>query len=414
MADIRTTNAGVLARRLRAHGVRTIFGIPSGQILPAVEAAEQQGIRFILVSHEMSAAFMADVVGRLTGVPGVALATLGPGATNLATGVGNAMLDRSPALILTGQVATSQVGRRIQMHVPHQPLFAPLTKASLTLETGRVEAMVEKAFALATAEPPGPVHLDLPEDVLVAPADERVRASKGASRGAGRPVGLRDAIRALRRARRPVAVLGLSAARSTAGRSIRRFLERWNIPYVTTMMGKGVVPDPHPLSIGVVGRARHRWVGGFLTQADLILGLGYDSVEIGYEDWMPDVPLVHVDGESADVDPKVRIAATVRGDLGQAVAALTAAPLVATDWNPAEIRSFRHRLAAGLRPPAAGFQPYYYAARNNGYTVRRAAPFVRKALALAPGIPQGLGPPPTERGGPPPLVGLSPGLCGPD
>lgn len=358
MADNQTTNADLLARRLKAHGVRYVFGIPSGQILPVVEAAERCGIRFVLVSHEMSAAFMADVVGRLTGVPGVALATLGPGATNLATGVGNALLDRSPCLILTGQVATSQTGRRLQMHIDHHPLFAPLTKASLTLVNGWVGATLDRALALASAEPPGPVHLDLPEDVLVAPAAEREVRQRSAAPGTRRLVGLRDAIRALRRAKRPVAVLGLSAARAEVGQQIRRFLERWKIPYVTTMMGKGVVPDPHPLSIGVVGRARHRWVEAFVKSADLVLGLGYDPVEIGYEDWMPDLPLVHVDRERPDVDSRVRVAAVVRGDLGEAVEALTAAPLTRTEWELPVIRAFQERLAAGLRPRATSFQPY--------------------------------------------------------
>jgi acetolactate synthase-1/2/3 large subunit len=359
MTDIRHTNAGLLAERLKAHGVRYVFGIPSGQILPAVEALEGCGIRFVLVSHEMSAAFMADVVGRLTGTPGVALATLGPGATNLATGVGNGLLDRSPCLILTAQVPTSQHGRRVQMHIEHRQLFAPLTKDSLSLASGGVAETVDRAVALALAEPPGPVHLDLPEDILAGNALERPGRVELVRRSPSpRVTGLREAVRVLRGAHRPVAVLGLSAARSGQGRLIRRLLERFRIPFVTTMMGKGVIPDPHPLSIGVVGRARHRWVEGFVAEADLVLGLGYDPVEIGYEDWMPDVPLVHVDREAADADPRVRIAAQVRGDLGAAVAALLAAPLSRAGWDLAAIRAFQTRLAAGLRPRSAGFQPH--------------------------------------------------------
>jgi acetolactate synthase I/II/III large subunit len=359
MATHPTTNAELLAARLAARGVRYAFGIPSGQILPMVDGFERQGIRFVLVSHEMSAAFMADVMGRLTGVPGVALATLGPGATNLATGVGNALLDRSPSLILTGQVGAHQHGRRVQMHVDHQALFAPLVKRSLRLAPGRVAATLDRALALALAEPPGPVHLDLPEDVLAAPSTERPGRPTAARRPAPpRLTGMREAVRLLGGARRPVAVLGLSAARSGAGQGIRHVLERFGIPYVTTMMGKGVIPDPHSLSIGVVGRARHRWVEAFLQDADLILGLGYDPVEIGYEEWMPDVPLVHVDREAADADARVRIAAEVRGDLGEAMAALVAAPLGRTEWDPRMVRAFQTRLAAGLRPAADGFQPH--------------------------------------------------------
>src|SRR5512137_1466413 len=175
MTDIRRTTVGVLAKRLRAYGVRYAFGIPSGQVLPAIEAFEAHGIRFVLVSHEMTAAFMADVMGRLTGVPGVALATLGPGATNLATGVGNALLDRSPCLVITGQVPTAQFGRRVQMHVDHQQLFAPLTKGSFLVAPGRTIETIDRAVRLATAEPPGPVHLDLLDDFAVAVAREQPR-----------------------------------------------------------------------------------------------------------------------------------------------------------------------------------------------------------------------------------------------
>jgi len=357
--DIRRTNAGLLARRLRAMGVRYAFGIPSGQILAAIEAMESCGIRFVLVSHEMTAAFMADVVGRLTGVPGVALATLGPGATNLATGVGNALLDRSPCLILTGQVASTHFGRRVQMHVDHQQLFRPLTKGSFLLAPGRITETLDAAFALATAEPPGPVHLDLLDDFAVAPAREARRAfSRPTADGGPRLHGLPAALRAVRAAKRPVAALGLTAARSGLGRRIERFLVRHGIPFVTTMMGKGAVPDDHPLCIGVVGRARHRWVEAFLADADLVLGIGYDPVEIGYEEWMPKVPLVHVDPEAADTDGGVRVAAEVTGDLGAAVEALAGAGLGRAAWDPAAIRVFRERLAASLRPKSRRFQPW--------------------------------------------------------
>ena len=359
MTTIRGTSAGLLAERLKAHGVRYAFGIPSGQILPVVEAFEQHGVRFVLVSHEMTAGFMADVMGRLTGVPGVALATLGPGTTNLATGVGNALLDRSPCLILTGQVPTAQLGRRVQMHIDHSALFAPLTKASLCLAPSTIRDGVDRAVALALAEPPGPVHLDLPEDVIAAPITTRhgrallpvgVRRRKGGSLG--------RALSALRTSRRPVAALGLTAARLGVGRHIQRFLERHRIPFVTTMMGKGVVPDDHPLHIGVVGRARHRWVEAFLAGADLILGIGYDPVEIGYEDWMPKVPLIHIDGEPVDADPRVQVAADVQGDVRELLAGLTRGGIPRTDWDLAAIRTFRQRLHAGLRPVNGGFQPH--------------------------------------------------------
>ena len=359
MGNLRETSAGVLAERLWAHGVRYVFGIPSGQILPIVEAIERRGIRFVLVSHEMTAGFMADVMGRLTGVPGVALATLGPGATNLATGVGNAFLDRSPCLALTGQVPRDQFARRVQMRIDHGRLFAPLTKASLQLSPETMGDGIDRAVALATAEPPGPVHLDLPEDVITASAPGRAgRAALPAPRPR-RPGGrIQAAARALARARRPVAVLGLTAARLGAGGRIQRFLEARRIPFVTTMLGKGVVPEDHPLHIGVVGRARHRWVEAFLADADLVVGIGYDPVEIGYEEWMPPAPLVHLGGEPADVAPRVALAADVQGDIAGILSGLARAGGPRAEWDLQEIRAFRARLFAGLRPRADGFQPH--------------------------------------------------------
>src|SRR5579883_3032908 len=177
MADYRT-NADLIAERLHAAGVRHAFGIPSGQVLAIIDAMRRVGIEFVLVSHEGAAGFMADVTGRVSGVPGVAVATVGPGATNLTTGIGNAWLDRSPALAITGQVATAQLGRRVQMRLDHQALYRPLTKASFQLAPDSVAPMIDEALALAGAEPPGPVHLDLPEDVAVLPA--QVARSTGA------------------------------------------------------------------------------------------------------------------------------------------------------------------------------------------------------------------------------------------
>src|SRR5207249_2330131 len=151
-------------------------GIPSGNVLPLMDAMRTEGLPFVLTAHEGSAAFAADVSGRLTGAPGLCIATLGPGATNLATGVGCAYLDRSPLIAITCNVPTAQMGRRIQMAIDHHALFRPITKATLPLRRGRVASVLAEAIELALREPAGPVHLDLPEDVAMAPATEDVPA----------------------------------------------------------------------------------------------------------------------------------------------------------------------------------------------------------------------------------------------
>src|SRR5919106_5433150 len=207
-------NADLIVATLRANGIARGFGIPSGNVLPLMEAMRAGGVDFVLTAHEGSAGFAADVTGRMTGAPGLAIVTLGPGATNLATGVGSAWLDRSPMIAITCNLNTDQLGRRIQMWIDHHTLFKPITKATLRLERGRIAETVDAAIALAMSEPMGPVHLDLPEDVALAPATEAVPSLGG--RVAMTPAPEADVARAaelIAAAKRPIAVLGSSAIR---------------------------------------------------------------------------------------------------------------------------------------------------------------------------------------------------------
>src|SRR5215472_6422426 len=180
-------NADLIVATLKAAGVRHGFGIPSGNVLPLMDAMRRGRIDFVLTAHEGSAGFAADVTGRITGAPGLCIATLGPGATNLATGVGCAYLDRSPLIAITCNLVTEQLGRRIQMWIDHHALFAPITKASFRLEPGKIAATLAEAVRIAMTEPRGPVHLDLPEDVAVAPAGEKVPAIPSPARLAAAP-----------------------------------------------------------------------------------------------------------------------------------------------------------------------------------------------------------------------------------
>src|SRR5256714_10659603 len=142
-------NADLIIATLKAAGIARGFGIPSGNVLPLMEAMRQGGIEFVLTAHEGSAGFAADVMGRMTGTPGLCIATLGPGATNLATGVGCAFLDRSPMIAITCNLPTAQLGRRIQMAIDHHALFRPITKATLPLRRGRVASVLAEALEIA-------------------------------------------------------------------------------------------------------------------------------------------------------------------------------------------------------------------------------------------------------------------------
>src|SRR5262245_17900662 len=165
-------NADLIVALLRAAGIRRGFGVPSGNVLPLMEAMRAGGIDFVLTAHEGSVGFAADVTARMTGIPGLCIATLGPGATNLATGVGCAYLDRSPLIAITRTLTASQLGRPLQPWIDHETLFKPITKASFRLRSGHITATVMDALRIATSEPPGAVHLDLPEDVALADAQE--------------------------------------------------------------------------------------------------------------------------------------------------------------------------------------------------------------------------------------------------
>ena len=159
------TVEGYLAKKLRDHGVRRFFGIPGGPSVAYMEAFRKAGIDFILTSHEASAAVMADVTARLTGVTGVCHATFGPGATNLSTGVGGALLDRSPVLALTSEMPDAWLGRTAQMNIDHQALYKPITKATFRLSAGNACEVIDESLKIANREYPGPVHIGLPSDL---------------------------------------------------------------------------------------------------------------------------------------------------------------------------------------------------------------------------------------------------------
>jgi len=354
------TNADLIVRTLRAAGVRHGFGIPSGNVLPLMEAMRAGGLPFVLTAHEGSAAFAADVVGRLTGRPGLCLATLGPGATNLTTGVGDAFLDRSPLLAITCNLPTAQLGRRIQMAIDHHALFRPLTKATLALRSGRVGAVLAEALEIALSEPVGPVHLDLPEDVALAPATEDVPAIPAGRRLAAPSEGaLERAGALLRGARRPVAVVGASAMRLRAPGLLRQVVERHRLPFVTTTMAKGLVDDDHPLALGCLERACRQLQRRFLRGADLVVALGYDVVEVEYEAWIGDVPLLAVDVQPVDADGSVTIAHEVVGDLDAALEHLARLEPAPHAWPADTVSAQRARFQQALRPPAAGFAPHH-------------------------------------------------------
>ena len=299
---------------------------------------------------------MATTVGTLTRIPGVCVSTLGPGATNLTTGVGCAWLDRSPVIAITCNVATRWLARHIQMRIDHHTLFKPLTKTTLSLADGRISETVAAAFEIASSEPPGPVHLDLPEDVSEALASESVRHSIATPKLPDLSAELVEKLStALRTARRPLLVTGLTFTRSKNTAQLLQFIERQKIPFVTTLHAKGFLPESHQNWMGVIGRARRTDVKAFTDQADLILAVGYDPIEINYEEWVGKRPVVHLSSEDAEVNNEISFAWNNACDLDQAVETMAKVPPVSNEWDTADWQSYRRGLERSLRPEGQGF-----------------------------------------------------------
>ena len=362
-------NADLIVATLKRNGVTRGFGIPSGNVLPLMEAMRKGALPFVLTAHEGSAAFAADVTARITGAPGFCLATLGPGATNLTTGVGNAWLDRSPMIALTCNLNTDQLGRRIQMWIDHHALFRPITKATLALKPGAIGETLTHALGLALSEPKGPVHLDLPEDVALAmtnePVPEPAQARDLTPPSNDALVRASDLIAA---ATRPIAVVGASAMRLRDPKLLVRFVERHSVPFATTTMAKGMIDDRHPLALGCIERACRQVQRKFLQSADLIVGIGYDTVEVEYEAWIGERPLLQIDIEPVDIAACVKLIHQVTGDLDAALSKLTELSAAGNEWTAAVLAAHRKDFQAMLRPSV------------NSFTAHGAIDAVRRAL----------------------------------
>ncbi len=316
--------AELLVRCLENEGVGLAFGLPGEENLELMDALHGSSLRFVLTRHEEAAAFMADVHGRLTGRAGVCMATLGPGSTNLVTGVADAFLDRAPLVALTAQADLSRVHRESHQFIDILELFDPITKWNARVETpGVVPEIVRKAFKIAQAEKPGSTQVELPENVAdqEAPADLRPLRWERTRRPSPDRPSLERAAALLDKAERPMILAGNGVIRGGAAGELTRFAEDLGIPVAHTFMGKGAVPWTSPLSLLTIGiQALDYERVGFNT-ADLVLCVGYDFVEYDPRFWNPrgDQRIIHIDFLPAEVSayyiPEVEIVADIAESL---------------------------------------------------------------------------------------------------
>lgn len=319
----------LMVRCLENEGVRYIFGVPGEENLDFLDAlSRSEQIRFITVRHEQGAAFMADVYGRLSTYPGVCLATLGPGATNLITGVADAQLDRAPLVALTGQAALNRAFKESHQYIDVIRLFQPVTKWNARIELAEtVPEIVRKAFRLARLEKPGATHIELPEDI----AEEEVEAEpmpvRRTTYPAARPESIARAAEVIAAATRPVILAGNGVIRRQASAMLQDFAHTLDIPVVTTFMGKGTLDYRDPLALPAQGLHASEAPLGPLAEADLVIAVGYDLVE-----WVPEVwngdrakTILHIDSTAAEIDQHYLPAAEVVGEIGENLRALAAA-----------------------------------------------------------------------------------------
>ncbi len=299
--------AEYIASALFRSGVRYIFGVPGGSSIPYIEAFRAAGIEFVLTSHEASAGIMAGVTARLTGVTGVCHATTGPGATNITTGCGVALLDRLPVVVLTCETDSAMINRTTQMNINHQELFKPITKATFRLTPQHTAEVVEMALKKCREEYPGPVHLGLPADI----ASQEALTIQPAAKQKKEEIVSNDTdiiFNILNNTKKPLIAAGLTLARLSAGQKLITFLTQAEIPVVLTPMAKGVIPENHPCYAGVLFHALSEYLDDIVEKCDLIIGLGYDPVEYNYESWMPDVPLLHFNTRWTDLPENIKSA----------------------------------------------------------------------------------------------------------
>jgi acetolactate synthase I/II/III large subunit len=315
--------AELFVKCLENEGVEYIFGVPGEENIDVMDALLESPIRFLTTRHEQGAAFMADVYGRLTGRAGVCIGTLGPGATNLITGVADANMDRAPVVAIAGQGATTRLHKESHQILDLVELFRPISKyVAQIAEPEITHEIVRKAFKVAQTEKPGACFIDFPENIAEAEVGGKQPLKKQ------RPFSptpaefkLSEAVQIISEAKCPIILAGNGVIRAGAAQSLVSFAEVLRIPVATTFMAKGTIPFSHELSLGTVGLKAKDLVGYGFEQADVVICVGYDIVEYHPEQWNPngDKQIVHIDQLPAEVDAHYTVATGVLGNIAEAM-----------------------------------------------------------------------------------------------
>lgn len=366
---MKLNGAQILLESLVREGVEVIFGFPGGTVLPLYDVLPQfPQIRHILVRHEQAAAHAADAYARVTGKVGVCLATSGPGACNLVTGIANAHLDSSPILAITGQVARPFIGKDAFQEVDITGITVPITKHSyLVLKADEIAVAVKEAFHIAGTGRPGPVLIDIPRDVFVEeatfhyPDHVELRGYKPTVKGHMAQV--KKAAKAIHESKKPVILSGRGVIISGAFEELRELAEKATIPVITTLLGISSFPEDHELSLGMLGMHGTAYANLAVDGADLVIAIGmrFDDRATGrVSGFAPHAQVIHIDVDPAEIGKNVRVAVPIVGDVKNVLRALNkqVEAQKRDDWIE-RIKRWRHEHPLSIPGEGKGIRPQY-------------------------------------------------------
>ena len=318
------TGASILWECLEREGVKHVFGYPGGAILPAYDALKHSKIHHVLVRHEQGATHMADGYARASGEVGVAVATSGPGATNMVTGIATAMLDSSPIVCITGQVGSKLIGSDAFQETDITGVTLPITKHNyLVTHASEVARTIREAFYVAQSGRPGPVLVDITKDAQQGTCEFDWEAAKPQLPGyrpdlSPAPKEYEQALELIHNSKRPVILAGHGIIISGAMREVRDFAERAGIPVALTLLGLGAFPASHPLNLGMMGMHGEAWVNHTIQEADLLLAFGMrfdDRVTGTLKTYAPNAKKIHIEIDPAEINKNVKVDVPLVGDL---------------------------------------------------------------------------------------------------
>ena len=325
MARVKLSGAEIVVEELKEEGVEVAFGIPGGVLLNLYkELYKEEDLRHILMRHEQCAAHAADGYARVLGKPGVCIATSGPGATNLVTGLANANMDSSPVVALTGQVPTSAIGSNAFQEASTFTITMPITKHNfLVKRTEDLPKVIHNAFYIANSGKKGVVLVDLPTDVLAGTAEVDLHQKETFSgyKPNIKPnkVQIKRVVDVLVDAERPLILAGGGVISSEASEELRNLTEFLGAPVVTTLMGKGAIPEDHPFVLGMAGMHGHIYANKAINECDVLLAIGtrFSDRLTGWQldEFAPDATIIHVDIDAAEINKNVQVDIPIVGDI---------------------------------------------------------------------------------------------------